>query len=92
VATLSTATPELAVVVSKVIPVCKFELTREKTRFAVPPDAKVVPPTTVIVSDALLPTEVVIAPLESVAEGGSLIRMVTIKVADTLFESVAVKV
>jgi hypothetical protein len=62
------------------------------TKFAVPPVAVVVPPVTVTVSAAVRPTVVVIVELESEADGGSLIRIVTVRVAVMLFESVAVNV
>jgi hypothetical protein len=75
-----------------VIPDWALELTRVKEWLAVPPVVDVVPPVTVIVSPAVLPTDVVIELLEREADGGSLIRIVTFSVADTLFESVAVKV
>jgi hypothetical protein len=77
--------------VSSVIPVCAFELCRVKVKSAVPPDASVVPPVTVNVSAAVLPTVVVIVELDSDADGGALIVYVTVRVLEPEeFEAVKV--
>ena len=91
-ATLSTALPVLAVEVSRVIPDCGFELCLVNTKSADPPVELQVPLVTVTVSEAILPNVVVTVELDNDAEGGSLMRIVTVKVALTLFESVAVNV
>ena len=81
-ATRSTARPVLAVVVSRVIPTWTFELCLVNVRFAVPPEARVVPPVTVNVSAAIRPRVVVIVELDSEADGGALIVYVIVRVLE----------
>ena len=84
-ATLSTAMPEEALDVSRVIPDCAKELVLTKVLV---PD----PPETVMVSEAVLPNVVVRVGLLRVFVGNSLIVNVTTKVPTAFVESVAVKV